>query len=155
MSDIDKTDDQKQKEKEEKEEKGEDKKEEKDVTNSEFEGLIKFFKEVLGDKVGDVKISKKLTDSPVCLAIGAGSMDIRLERYLLEQKQIQSASSKILEINANNSIIKSLNEDYLDEKKVSGVKDRISTLFDLACVIEDEPIKDAADFSRRIQGLLG
>ncbi|MBL6665361.1 MAG: molecular chaperone HtpG, partial [Rickettsiales bacterium] len=103
LSDIDKTADQKQKEKEEKEEKGEDKTEEKDVTNSEFEGLITFFKETLGDKVSDVKISKKLTNSPVCLAVGAGSMDIRLERYLLEQKQIQSASSKILEINADNS----------------------------------------------------
>ena len=155
LSDIDKTDEQKQKEKESKEEKGEENKEEKDVTQSEFDGLVKFFKETLGDKVGDVKISKKLTDSPVCLAIGSGSMDIRLERYLLEQKQIQSASSKILEINANNGIIKSLNDDYLDEKKVASVKDRISTLFDLACVIEDEPIKDTADFSRRIQGLLG
>jgi molecular chaperone HtpG len=126
----------------------------KDVTNSEFEGLLKFIKETLSDKIKDVRISKKLTDSPVCLAVDAGSMDIRLERFLLEQKQIQAGTSKLLEINPNNKIIKSLNKIYLEEAKISEAKDKIQTLFDLACVIEDEPIKDAKDFSRRLQELL-
>jgi len=127
----------------------------KDVTASQFEGLIKFIKETLGDKIKDVRISKKLTDSPVCLAVDAGSMDIRLERFLLEQKQIQAGTSKIFEINPSNSIIKNLNKNCIDEAKKSEVRDTISTLFDLACIIEDEPIKDAKDFSRRIQGLMG
>ncbi len=138
-----------------KEGEGDDKKDEiKDVTASNFEGLIKFMKEILGDKVQDVRISKKLTDSPTCLAIGSASMDIRLERFLLEQKQIQAASAKILEINPNNKIVKSLNEKYLDESKKDEAKDVIFTLFDLACIIEDEPIKDAKDFSRRLQHLM-
>jgi molecular chaperone HtpG len=126
----------------------------KDVTSSQFEGLIKFIKELLGDKIKDVRISKKLTGSPVCLAVDAGSMDIRLERFLLEQKQIQAATAKILEINPANPIIKSLNENYLDEAKKSQVQDTVATLLDLACIIEDEPIKDAKDFSRRICQLM-
>lgn len=155
LADIDKTPEEKAQSQEEKAENNQEESAPKDVTNSDFDGLVKFFKETLGDKVKDVKISKKLTDSPVCLAVDAGSMDIRLERFLLEQKQIQAATSKVLEINIENSIIKSLNQDYADSSKVILVKDRIATLFDLACVIEDEPIKDAADFSRRIQTLLG
>ena len=135
-------------------EKSEENEEIKDVTSSQFDGLIKFIKEVLGDKIKDVRISKKLTDSPVCLAVDAGSMDIRLERFLLEQKQIQAGTSKIFEINPSNSIIKNLNENCGDETKKSEVSDAIFTLFDLACIIEDEPIKDAKDFSRRIQGLM-
>lgn len=126
----------------------------KDVTASQFEGLIKFIKETLGDKIKDARISKKLTSSPVCLAVDAGSMDIRLERFLLEQKQIQAGTSKIFEINPDNSIIKKLNEDCVDEAKKSDARDTIFTLFDLACVIEDEPIKDAKDFSRRIQKMM-
>lgn len=126
----------------------------KDVTTSQFEGLVKFIKEILGEKIKDVRVSKKLTDSPVCLAVDAGSMDIRMERFLLEQKQIQSASAKILEVNPHNKIIKSLNENYVDENKHQEVSDIIFTLFDLACVIEDEPIKDAKDFSRRLQKLM-
>ncbi len=140
----------------EKSEKNSTEKEEiKDVTSSNFEGLISFIKETLGDKIKDVRISKKLTGSPVCLAVDAGSMDIRLERFLLEQKQIQAGTTKIFEINPTNKIIKDLNENYADEAKKIVAQDRIETLFDLACIIEDEPIKDAKDFSRRLQGLMG
>lgn len=126
----------------------------KDVTNSQFEGLLKFFKEILGDKVQEVRISKKLTDSPVCLAVGAGSMDIRLERYLLEQKQLNSASAKILEINPANKIIKNISEFLSDDSKKNQAIDAVNTLFDLACIIEDEPIRDSKDFSRRLQNLM-
>ncbi len=133
----------------------ESKKEEiKDVTSSDFEGVLKFIKEVLGDKIADARISKKLTDSPACLAVDSNSMDIRLERFLLEQKQIQAASAKIFEINPNNKIVKSLKEKCLDEAKKEEATDVVKTLFDLACIIEDEPIKDAKDFSRRLQGLM-
>ncbi len=139
----------------EKSEKNPEEKEEiKDVTSSNFEGLLKFIKETLGDKIKDVRISKKLTGSPVCLAVDAGSMDIRLERFLLEQKQIQAGTTKIFEINPTNKIIKDLNENYSDETKKITVKDKIETLFDLACIIEDEPIKDTKDFSRRLQSLM-
>lgn len=126
----------------------------KDVTDSNFEGLIKFIKETLGDKIKEARISKKLTDSPVCLAVDAGSMDIRLERFLLEQKQIQAGSAKILEINSGNKIIKSLNEKYQNHEQKSAAQDAIKTLFDLACIVEDEPIKDAKDFSRRLQAMM-
>jgi molecular chaperone HtpG len=115
---------------------------------------MKFFKEVLGEKVKDVRLSKKLTSSPVCLAVDGGSMDIRLERFLLEQKQIQAGTAKILEVNSGHAIVKSLNENYLKEEKRDEVRDTISTLFDLACIMEDEPIKDAKDFSRRLQRLM-
>jgi molecular chaperone HtpG len=127
---------------------------EKDVSNSQFSGLLDFIKNILGDKIQEARISKKLTDSPVCLAVDSRAMDIRLERYLLEQKQLNSASAKILEINPNNKIIKKLNKNYQNEEAKNDAKDSIQTLFDLACIIEDEPIKDAKDFSRRLQKLM-
>lgn len=138
------------------EENSEDKKSEeiKDVTDSAFENLTKFIKTVLGDKVQEVKISKKLTDSPVCLAVDAMAMDMRMERFLLEQKQIVAASAKILEINAGNPIIKKLNDNLSDEAKKSENEDKAKTLFDLACVIEGEPIDNVGDFSRRLQKLM-
>src|SRR5690606_2988409 len=64
-----------------KKEEGENEKETdkaKDVTNTNLEGLIKLIKEILGEKIKDARLSKKLTDSPVCLAVDAGAMDIRL-----------------------------------------------------------------------------
>ena len=127
---------------------------EKDGSNSQFSGLLDFIKNILGDKIKEARISKKLTDSPVCLAVDSKAMDIRLERYLLEQKQLNSASAKILEINPKNKIIKKLNKNYQNDDAKNDAKDSIQTLFDLACIIEDEPIKDAKDFSRRLQKLM-
>ena len=126
----------------------------KDITETALEGLIGFFKEVLGTQVADVRISKKLTNSPVCLAVDSIGMDIRLERFLLEQKQINSATAKILEINSNNSIIKYLNDNYQNLSLKEICTDKVKTLFDLACIIEDEPIKDSSDFSLRLQKML-
>ena len=146
--------DQKKEDKKNNEDENDNKENSKDITNSEFDGLVKYCKEILGDKVKQVRISKKLTESPVCLAVDSGSMDIRMERFLLEQKQIQSASAKVLEINIKNDIIKNLNKNYSDSKQKIKTDDAIKTLFDLACIIEDESIKDAADFSRRLQNLM-
>ena len=126
----------------------------KDVTNSDFESLIKFMKETLGERVKDVRISKKLTDSPVCLAVDSMSMDIRMERYLLDQKQILAASAKILEINPANAIVKNLQEKLANEKNHEEVKEITQTLFDLACIIEGEPVSSAKDFSRRVEKLI-
>lgn len=136
------------------EEKTDHKKAQENVTNSELNNLIAKIKETLGDKIKDVKISKKLSSSPVCLAVDAGSMDIRMERYLMEQKQILSTSAKILEINPQHQIIKSLNEKLSSEQNSAEVADTIKTLFDQACIIEGEPIADSQDFSRRLNYLM-
>ncbi|NJL60232.1 MAG: hypothetical protein HC887_11970 [Desulfobacteraceae bacterium] len=61
---------------------------------------------------------------------------------------------KIFEVNPSNAIIKNLNENYQKEERKNEVRDTILTLFDVACIIEDEPIKDSKDFSRRIQTLM-
>lgn len=133
----------------------EEKKEEiKDVTNSSFDSLITKIKDILGDKIKDVKISKKLDSSPVCLSADAQAMDIRMERYLLEQKQILSASAKIFEINPNHKIIKSLNDKLGKTEAENQISDTIKTLFDQACIIEGEPISDIKDFSRRMNELM-
>lgn len=124
----------------------------KDVTASAFENLTKFMKETLGENVKDVRISKKLTDSPVCLAIDSQSMDIRLERYLMEQKQIQGIAAKILEINPTNKIIKELNDKFLNDQE--NAKETVKTLFDLACILEDEPILNTKDFMKRVEKLM-
>ena len=81
-------------------------------------------------------------------------MDIRMERYLMEQKQILSVSAKILEINPDHEIIKSLNKDLNDEVKKEQVDLVIKTLFDQACIVEGEPIPDPKDFSIRLSNLI-
>jgi molecular chaperone HtpG len=111
--------------------------------------LIAYFKEVLADKVNDVKISNRLVDSPVCLAVGEGAMDIRLERYLKEQKQLLSVSAKILEININHPIVNKIEQCLKSGDRITS-EDLVNLLFDQACVIEGEQVIDSGAFAKRI-----
>jgi molecular chaperone HtpG len=133
-----------------------DKKDEKEETREELDEKIKileFFKNTLGDGVKEVIISKKLTSSPVCLSVGEGDMDIRMERFLIEQKQLNKGTSKILEINLDHPIIKSIAKS-IDDSASSKSADIVWLLFDQACVIEGEPVKNPIDFSNRLVNLM-
>ena len=124
------------------------------IKDNQLNLLKERFKQVLGDKIKDIRISKKLSQSAVCLGVDANSMDIRMERYLMEQKQILSVSSKVLEINPDHDIIKSLDNDLNNDNKKQQIDSIIKTLFDQACIIEGEPISDSKDFSVRLNDLI-
>ncbi len=121
--------------------------------NLDIPELLKYFKETLGSLVKDVKISKKLSSSPACLVVADGSMDIRMERYLLEQKQILGTSAKILEINPNHKIIIKINNELKDNAKENENKELVHLLHDQACIIEGEPVNDVSSFSKRLNNL--
>lgn len=120
------------------------------------DALITFLKDALKDRVSDVKISHKLTNSPVCLGISDFGMDIRMERFLVEQKQIPAATAKILEINPQHPIVQTL-EKYATsdaEAEQTQATEIASLLFDQACIIEGEPIKDVNAFASSMNRLL-
>ena len=108
--------------------------------------LVEMFKAELGDKVKDVRISKKLESTPVCLAIADGDMDMKMEKFLREQKQLPNASAKILEINPNHELIKSLG----NASDVQEANNLINLLFDQAMIQEGENIADIKGFSDRL-----
>jgi molecular chaperone HtpG len=119
-----------------------------------FEGLITYIKSVLGDKIKDVKISKKLNSSPVCLAVDGIGMDIRMERFLKSQNQLKSTSAKLFEINPDHKIIKHLQDNVSDKNLENQNKNIVLSLYDQACIIEGEPIANPKEFSDRINGLI-
>lgn len=127
----------------------------KNVSQQDYSNLLNFIKLALEkDNVKDVRVSKKLTSSPVCLVSDEKGMDIKLERYLLDQKQIASALPKILEINVNHNLIKSINDNLSNSEKTEELKEIIKILYDEACIIEGEQIANPADFARRLNKFL-
>lgn len=126
----------------------------KNITESQYGGLITFIKEVLKDKIKDVKISKKLTSSPVCLVADKQAMDIRLERYLLDQKQIPYAMKKIIEINPKHQIIQNIHNNLSKPEKLTELQELVNLLFDEACIIEGEPIANPGEFAKMLNKLL-
>lgn len=120
---------------------------------NEYQGLTDYFKEVLGNLVKEVRISKKLTSSPACLAVGAGAMDIRMERFLIEQKQIVASSAKILELNPKHKIIEKINND-IKSGDVQLNSELVKLIFDQACIVEGEPVNDTGAFAVRLNDIM-
>ena len=100
-------------------------------------------KAALGDKVKDVRVSKRLTESAVCL-VNDSMLDRNLERMLSRQKDSGvSISAPVLEINQNHALIKAL-------AKSSDVNDAAHLLLDQAFILEGEQVADPAGFARRL-----
>ncbi len=112
--------------------------------------LLAFFKKELGEKVKDVVVSQKLESSPVCLGVAEGDMDIRMEKFLRENRQLPHASSKILEINPQHKLILAL----AAKGETQEVRDMIHILYDQALIIEGETLTDLKGFSTRMNQLL-
>ena len=122
---------------------------EKPIEQDTLDALCKRMKTVLGEAVKDVRVSHKLSQSAVCLAVEEGAMDFRFERFLIEQKQLPAAAAKILEINPNHSIIQSLGH-----ANDASVDDVTWLLFDQARILEGEPVSDPTAFTRRLQSFV-
>lgn len=114
----------------------------------EINKLAIFIKQTLGDKVKDVVITHKLTSTPAVLGVGDNGMDIRFERFLVENKQIKESSKKVLEINPNHKIIVNLAKTF--ETDLAKAKDIAHVLFDQANILEGEPVEDTAGFVKRM-----
>ncbi len=126
-----------------------DKKSKKKPTKKEEkqrEETLKFFKEVLKGRVHDVVFTDKLTDTPSCLAASEQGMDIRMERFMLEQKQLKHGAAKILEINPEHALVAFIGS----HQKEADSNELVELLYDQACVLEGESITDPAAFIKRL-----
>ena len=83
--------------------------------------------EKLKEKVKDVRVSSRLTDSPVCLVSDEGAMDPQLEKILQQHNQLnQGLSLKVMEINPQHKLIKKLAKISKDKALIGEVKFSIS-----------------------------
>ena len=133
--------------------KGEEAKEE-DAAKPQLDALLAFVKLTLKDAVKDVRVSKRLTSSPVCLVADEGDLDMHLERLLKQQRQLDHTSMRILEINPDHALVRALQQHVGKSGSGSIVEDAAWLLLDQARIIEGEPLPDAAAFSRRLSSLV-
>ncbi len=137
-------------------EKSDDKKDKDDGKDKAKQGdldqLIAAIKLSLGEDVADVKISDRLTNSAVCLVAKDGAMDMHLERMLQQHKQLQQSSPRILEINPDHSLIKSLAKQA--KKKDADMNDAAHLLMDQARILEGEQLPDPTAFAARLSNIM-
>ena len=122
----------------------------------ELDKLIELIKAELGDTVKDVRPSKRLTDSPVCLIADDGDMDVTLERMLKRAGQLQQTTPRVLELNPTHQIIIKLAERAKADENAQDalLKDAAHLLLDQARISEGEAPADALEFSRRLTAVM-
>ena len=119
----------------------------------EIAALLTAFKEALGTRVSDVRVSKRLTASAVCL-VNDGHMDRTLEKLLSRQKDSGVAiSAPVLEINAGHGLMKALAK-MVASQGVTSVEDAAHLLLDQAFIMEGEIVAEPADFATRLGAVM-
>ncbi|WP_108473162.1 molecular chaperone HtpG [Rhodanobacter thiooxydans] len=126
-----------------------DKKKQEEATK-EAEPLLKKLKELLGDRVGEVKVSARLTDSPSCLALSDYEMAPHLARLLREAGQEMPESKPTLEINPAHALVRRV-ETEADEAKA---RDLAMLLLEQAEISAGAQLPDPAAFVQRMNRVL-
>lgn len=109
-------------------------------------GIIERIKKTLGEKVKDVKVTHRLTDSPACLVVGEHDISGNLERILKAAGQNTPESKPILEINPNHELIKKL--EKVDENQL--FSDYASVIFDQAILAEGGQLDDPIGYVNKV-----
>ncbi len=116
----------------------------------EAEELVKRLKEALSDKVSEVKVSNRLTDSPACLVLGAYDLGPQMRQIMEASGQSLPASKPTLEINVKHPLIEKLDAEIQDDR----FNDLASIVFDQAALAEGATLDDPASYVKRINKLL-
>jgi molecular chaperone HtpG len=116
--------------------------------------LIARVKLALGEAVKDVRPSKRLKDSAVCLVAEADAMDLRLERFLKQHSQLDQLSRRILELNPTHPLIRRMAEMAKQDGAGADLDEMSKLLLDQARIVEGEPVPDPGAFSRRMSSFL-
>ena len=116
----------------------------------EFKALTERIKTTLGDKVKEVRVTHRLTDSPACLVSGEHDLSGNLERILKAAGQNTPSSKPALEINPQHALVSKLNAESDDAR----FNDWAHLLFEQALLAEGGQLEDPASFVRRLNGLL-
>ena len=126
----------------------EEEKKEQEKESGEYKELVEKIKTVLEEKVKDVRVTLRLTESPACLVADQYDMGMNLERLLKSAGQKVPTTKPILEINPHHPIVQSLK--YEEER----FSDWSHILFDQALLSEGGQLEDPAGFVKRLNGLM-
>jgi molecular chaperone HtpG len=114
------------------------------------EKLIKRMKKALDDKVEDVRVTNRLTDSPACIVISEQDMAMHMQRIMKEAGHAMPSSKPVLEINPDHPIVKKLDL----EKSKKKFDDWSDILFDQAILAEGGQLEDPASFVSKLNKML-
>jgi len=114
------------------------------------EGVVKKLKDLLGERVRDVRVSTRLTDSPSCLVLDEHDMGMMMQRLMKQAGHDVPAGKPVLEINPAHALVMRLEA----ESDSAAANDLGLLLLEQAQLLEGAPLDDPAAYVRRVNHLL-
>jgi len=127
----------------------EDKKAQEEATETKKD-LLERIKKSLEERVSEVRVSTRLTDSPAVLVIGAGDLGLQMRKILEASGQQVPDSKPILEINPSHPLVERLEAETQEDS----FTDLAALLCDQAALAAGESLEDPGQFVQRLNRLL-
>ena len=118
--------------------------------NDHLKKLCETMQEALGERVENVRISQRLTESPACVVVPEGAISGHLARMLKAAGQDIPKDKLILEINASHPLIQRLDA----ESDIAKVGEWSQLLLDQSILAEGGHLDNPSAFVRRLNSLL-
>lgn len=116
--------------------------------------LVKDIKEVLGDKVAEVKISSRLKSGAVCLVADAMGPSLSMEHTFAAMDNPMFKAKRILEINPKHDLFSKLQLLHANGKDDADFKDYCDLLYTQALIIEGIMPENPVDFANKIAKMM-
>jgi molecular chaperone HtpG len=129
--------------------KDEEVKKEQEKTETEFADITKQIKDVLGDRVKEVRLSQRLTQSPACIVSDENDLSSHMQRILKATGQALPSVKPILEINPKHPLVMRLKA----EKDQHRFSEWSNILLDQSILAEGGQLEDPANFVGRLNTL--
>ena len=121
--------------------------------NPEIQPLVDRFKELLGDRVIDVRSSERLVDSPACLVGDDSQLSGHMEKMMRIMNKSGDLPKRVLELNPGHSLIKSLSQMISGNAKHPFVETACEHLYE-GCMLLDGYLSDPHQLVERMNKVL-
>ncbi|NTS75273.1 molecular chaperone HtpG [Catenovulum sp. SM1970] len=128
----------------------EEEKKAQEETEKEFESFVERAKAALGEKVKEVKVTHRLTDSPAVITTDDNDMNTQMAKLLEAAGQAAPETKYIFEVNPDHALIKRV----ADEADEEAFKEWVEVLLEQATLAERGSLADPATFVARLNKLL-
>ncbi|MDO5484323.1 MAG: molecular chaperone HtpG [Desulfovibrionaceae bacterium] len=118
-----------------------------------FDDLLVRMKEILGDRVKEVRVSHRLADSPAVLVSPDGGMTSSMEKLMRVMQKDDSLPVKTLEVNRDHPLLRNMLRMFKADRDDRALADMTMSLFD-ASLLLDGYLKDPQALAARVNGLL-
>ena len=119
-----------------------------------YKDLFDAIKKHLGDRVSEVRISQRLTTSPVCLVAGNTGSTFNMEQLLKGANQIAPKATKIMELNERHAIFSVLQDIFEKDKDSNEMKKFSELLYHQAMLIEGYELDNPVEYSNLVSDMM-